>query len=177
MKALRTTLGLLLASLIVLSLRPASAQQDEPVAETSAEEQERFQRFERMMAGVKLSGKFTILGKEDGHHPKEEYEITSVKKLPRGDYWVINARIKYGKQDVSLPLPLEVKWAGDTPMITLTDFTIPGLGTFSSRVVLYNKKYAGTWTHGKVGGHLFGTIEKLEKAKPQDPESAKSPPS
>ena len=113
---------------------------------------------------MKLVGRFTIIGRDDGELPKEEYTIESVKKLPDGDYWEFKARIKYGQNDVTVPLQLEVKWAGTTPMITLTDFTIPGMGTFSSRVVIYKKRYAGTWTHGKVGGHLFGVIEKLEDA-------------
>jgi hypothetical protein len=64
-------------------------------------------------------------------------------------------------KDVTLPLPLEVKWAGETPVITLTDLKILVLGTFSARVVIHNNKYAGTWTHGKAGGHMFGTIEKI----------------
>ncbi len=43
------------------------------------------------------------------------------------------------------------------------------MGTFSARVVIYNKKYAGTWTHGKVGGHLFGVIEKAASDEPDKP--------
>ncbi len=122
-----------------------------------------FKHFEKTLSGVKLVGRFTILGNDDGPLRREGYTIESVEKLPEGDYWLFKARIKYGDNDVTVPLPLEVKWAGTTPIITLTDFTIPGLGTFSSRVVIYNKKYAGTWTHGKVGGHLFGVIEKLSE--------------
>ena len=123
----------------------------------------RYARFKEKMSGVKLVGKFTILGR-DGDPPKEEYVIESVKKLPQGDKWLISARIKYGnKNTATIPMPLDVKWAGDTPMISLTKLTIPGLGTFSSRVIFYNNKYAGTWTHGDVGGHMFGSIEKLEK--------------
>ncbi|MCB9921429.1 MAG: hypothetical protein H6822_04570 [Planctomycetaceae bacterium] len=122
-----------------------------------------------MMSGVKLVGRFTILGKDDGPMPKEEYTINSVTKLPDGDLWLFNARIKYGERDLTVPLPLEVKWAGDTPVITLTDFTIPGMGTFSSRVVIDNQKYAGTWSHGKAGGHLFGLIEKAVAKEPDLP--------
>ncbi len=134
-------------------------------AETSKPSPEmvkRYERFEKLLSGSKLVGQFTILGR-DSAPPKEEYEINSVKKLPEGDFWQFNARIKYGKTNILVPMRLEVKWAGDTPMITLTDFTIPGLGTFSSRVMFYKNKYAGTWTHGKVGGHMFGVIERIEK--------------
>ncbi|MBP90712.1 MAG: hypothetical protein CMJ64_29040 [Planctomycetaceae bacterium] len=128
----------------------------------SENREELFKLFEKKLSGVKLVGRFTILGRDDGALPKEAYTITSVKKMPEGDYWLFNSRIQYGDKDVTLPLPLEVKWAGATPVITLTDFTIPGMGTYSSRVVIYKNKYSGTWTHGKVGGHLFGVIEKLE---------------
>jgi hypothetical protein len=128
------------------------------------------QLFEEKLSDVKFVGRFTILGKDDGPLRKEEYTIRSVKKLPKGDYWLFNTRIKYGQNDIQVPLPLEVKWAGTTPVITLTDFTVPGLGTFSARVVIYRNKYAGTWNHGDVGGHLFGTIEK--NTKNADPKPA-----
>jgi len=65
---------------------------------------------------------------------------------------------------------LQVKWAGDTPVITLTNLTIPGLGTFTSRVMIYGDRYAGTWQHDKTGGHLWGKIVKIDK-----PEGALAP--
>lgn len=124
-----------------------------------------YKKFSDQMNGVKLVGKFTVIGKDDGPLAKEEYTIQKVEKLPEGDKWLISARIKYGQHDVTLPLPLDVKWAGNTAVITLEDTTIPGLGTFSSRVVIDDGKYAGTWRHDKVGGHLFGVIEKLSPEK------------
>ena len=51
----------------------------------------------------------------------------------------------------------------DTPVVSLVNLTIPGLGTFSAHVVIDGKKYAGTWKHGKAGGHMFGVIEKLKE--------------
>ncbi len=64
---------------------------------------------------------------------------------------------------VTLPMPLPVKWVGDVPVISMKDLNIPGLGVFSAHVVIDGDKYAGTWAHGKVGGHLYGTIEKMKK--------------
>lgn len=152
--------------------KPApAAQATEDQAEGQVPDKaELYRRFAETMSGAKLVGKFTVLGQQQQEQelPKEEYEIRSATKLPAGDVWLITARIKYGDHDVTLPMPLQVKWAGDTPVITLTDLTIPGLGTFSARVVLHEGKYAGTWRHGEVGGHLFGTIEKEEK-KPEQP--------
>jgi hypothetical protein len=171
MKRSRTLLAVLCVSLygtIARSEDPKS--QVEPKQDAAAVDREAlFKQFEETLSGVKLVGRFTITGKDDGELPKEEYTINSVTKLPEGDYWLFKARIKYGENDVTVPLPLEVKWAGSTPVITLTDFTIPGMGTFSARVVIDSKKYAGTWAHGKVGGHLFGVIEKAAAEQPIEP--------
>jgi len=51
-------------------------------------------------------------------------------------------------------------WSGNTPVITLDNLWIPGMGTFSARVLIHQGRYAGTWSHGDKGGHLFGRIEK-----------------
>jgi hypothetical protein len=132
-----------------------------------------------MMTKVKLVGNFTIEGSEKDELLKDEYVVEKVKKGDEGDLWVITARIKYGNVDLSVPVPVEVKWAGKTPVITLDNITIPGLGTFSSRVVLDQGKYAGTWTHDKVGGHMFGKIvpltdEEFKKSNTKDKSTERS---
>ncbi len=127
---------------------------------------ELYKKFAEEMSGVKLVGQFTVVGKEVPP-AKEEYSILSATKMENGDFWLLQARIKYGGNDVTLPLPIEIKWAGTTPVITLDNFTIPGMGTFSARVLFHGKTYAGTWTHDKVGGHMFGTLEKLPATKEQ----------
>lgn len=122
---------------------------------------EAIKKLEKELTGAKMTGQFTVTGKmKDDKLSKEEYTIESAKKLDEGDTWLIKARIKYGDKDSVFPVPVEIKWAGDTPVITLDKVTIPGLGTFSSRVVIHDGKYAGTWQHDQVGGHLFGTIGK-----------------
>jgi hypothetical protein len=50
----------------------------------------------------------------------------------------------------------------------MDNMTIPGLGTFSARVVLHQDKYAGTWQHDEAGGHLFGKIELAQSSKSAD---------
>jgi hypothetical protein len=119
--------------------------------------------FVDRMSGVSLVGTFSVDG-QAGAKP-ERYEIESVKKL-KGDDWVVTARIKYGEHDLKVPLVVQVYWAGDTPTLSLTDLAIPGLGTFTSRVMFHKDRYAGTWQHGEVGGHLWG---KLDKAEPKAP--------
>ncbi len=142
---------------LFLSLGAAdAAQQDDAAKQREMLEK----KFETQMSGATLVGHFTVDGKTNGKPPREErYEIASAKKL-NGDQWLITARIKYGKNDVNVPMPLNVFWAGDTPVISLTNLTIPGLGNaFTSRVMFFEGRYAGTWQHGKVGGNLWGRIE------------------
>ncbi len=123
-------------------------------------------KFKKLLTGAKLRGQFTLDGKPMNDLHEEAYDIEKVEKLPDGDMWAITTRIKYGQHDVVVPVALEVKWAGSTPVLTLDNLPIPGLGTFGARVVLHKDKYAGTWQHDDKGGHLFGKIE-LASAKPQ----------
>ena len=118
------------------------------------------QRFQEMLSGVTLVGHFTITGEKDPSTLREEkYTITKVTKLS-DDYWLFFTRVQYGGRDVTVPLKLEVKWAEDTPIITLTDLELPNLGTYTARVIIYRGQYAGTWSSSKHGGHLFGIITK-----------------
>jgi hypothetical protein len=55
----------------------------------------------------------------------------------------------------------------------MTDMAVPGLGTFSTRVVIYDGMYAGTWQHGPVKGHLFGTITPSAKTAENKPADSK----
>ncbi|HEX4132161.1 MAG TPA: hypothetical protein VHZ24_19180 [Pirellulales bacterium] len=116
-------------------------------------------QFEEAMSGATLVGTFTVAGRDDGKPLKhEKYTISKVSKV-RDDFWLFQARIQYGDHDATLPLTLEVKWAGDTPVITLTDLTVPGFGTFTCRVLIYRDQYCGTWSGGDHGGAMFGRIE------------------
>ena len=147
--------------LVQLSLFPI---QDVYSSEESIGAQDRFEKFSKSMQGVRFTGFFTVDG-SDRPPAEETYEIQSVQKFGQDDLWIFTARIKYGKKDVTLPMPLPVKWLGDVPVISMKDLNIPGLGTFSANVIIDGPKYAGTWAHGKVGGHLYGKISKIEEKK------------
>ena len=133
---------------------------DQQAEKTDEKEQKKFRAFTDHLTDAILTGEFTVDGREKGDRHQERYEIRRIKKLPRGDYWLFEARIAYGKHDLTLPIPLQVKWAGDTPVVTLNKVTLPGLGTFSARVLFHENYYAGTWHHGDVGGQMFGKITK-----------------
>ncbi|MFK7737429.1 MAG: hypothetical protein AB8B50_15450 [Pirellulaceae bacterium] len=152
---------------------PTASPQDTPATASplSAEKKELYTKFEKLMTGAKLRGQFTVDGRPMGKLTEETYIIEKAVKQPEGDYWVITARIKYGKWDQVFPCPVEVKWAGSTPVITLDKMTIPGMGTFGARVVFHKDKYAGTWSHDEVGGHMFGKIEFEKSGSSEDPKN------
>jgi hypothetical protein len=120
------------------------------------------QQFVDQLTGAILVGHFSIAGRDDKGQQPERYEIASVEKLADRK-WLITSRIKYGKHDVNVPVPIMVDWAGTTPVMSLDEVTVPLLGTFSTRVLLDKDRYAGTWQHDAVGGHLWGRIERATK--------------
>jgi len=124
---------------------------------TSPSESERNRAFTQAMSGVTLAGSSTM-DNRDGISGPERYHIDSVTHVS-GDTWLFRTRLNYSGEEIPVPIPLTVKWAGDTPVITLTDLAIPGVGTFTARIVLYRDRYAGTWSGQKGGGgQVFGKI-------------------
>lgn len=126
-------------------------------------------QFQESLNNVTLVGYFTQGDGAELHDDK--YVIERVTKI-KEDTWKFEARIQYNKKDFKVGMNLPVKFAGDTPVISLTNFAVPGFGSFTARVVMYNGEYAGTWgSAGKDahGGKLFGKIVKNEPPadKPQ----------
>lgn len=123
------------------------------------------QKFARTMTNAVLVGHWTLDG--DNKPPREErYTISSVMKL-RGSLWLFNAHIQFGSKDVIVPLIIPVEWAGDTPIISVTDMGVPGIGKYTARVVIYEDRYAGIWSGSPThGGSLFGRIEHPPATQP-----------
>ncbi len=166
MKRLCVLLSLLSAPLL---FAPATLAQttdgNTKVAEPTSSANEPTKREEKLAAyltGARFIGQFTVDGKAGAGLKTEEYTISECKKLAQKDLYRFTARIKYGDVDSEVPMPLKVLWSGNTPVITLDNLTIPGMGTFSARVLIHSDRYAGTWQHDAVGGHLFGKIEKAK---------------
>jgi hypothetical protein len=117
--------------------------------------------FTGRMQNVVLVGHFTIEGRDTGDGSPERYEITRAVKV--GDErWRFDVHMVYGSVDVTLPVVVPIIWAGDTPLVSITDFTIPALGTFTARVFFYDDRYGGSWQHGEFGGLMYGEIEQME---------------
>ncbi len=155
------------------ALAQPAAPATQPTTRPAQEDLER--QFAQRMTGATLVGRFTENRnpRPRPQEPREErYTLTTVRKM-FADNWLFVARIQYGDKDVSVPIVLPVKWAGDTPVITLTNMTIPGLGTYTARVMFYGDEYAGMWSGGTHGGHMWG---KIEPAKPSTQPTPAPPP-
>ncbi len=122
----------------------------------------------KMLSGATLEGSFTntSAGSDPTKLSREKYSLGDVKKVA-GELWQIPARIQYGGKDITLPIVLPIRWAGDTPVVTVDDLPLPGFGTVSARVMFFEGHYAGYWKHGDHGGHLFGVIHPAEKDQPK----------
>jgi len=107
-----------------------------------------------------MTGPEGLEGKAPLSEPKpEHYTVAGVSK-GSGDYWIVNARVQYADKDVTIPITVRVVWADDTPIITLDKMVLPGLGTYSARVMIYRNFYSGTWFGASYGGVLAGQIVK-----------------
>ena len=133
---------------------------------------ERDRILNELLDGTALIGSFTTDNQPTPNAAEpERYEITRLTKMTDRLY-AITARIKYGKLDTRVPIAVPISWAGNTPVITMDNFKIPAVGTFSARVLFHGKRYVGTWQHGDVGGHMFGRLEKLKTKKPTTAKAA-----
>ncbi|MFV0443705.1 MAG: hypothetical protein ACK5Q5_09055 [Planctomycetaceae bacterium] len=141
-----------LLALLVAYAAPSCADDARPL--TDAE-----QAFVKQLSNRVMAGHFTIDGQGDGSGKMEKYTIGQVSKVD-GDQWTVEARIQYGKVDAAVPVPVHVNWAGDTPVLSVTNLSIPLLGDeFSARILFDGDRYAGTWKHGQAGGHMWGHLE------------------
>jgi hypothetical protein len=139
-----------------------SASDSQSEKEVSPETKALHAKLAKYLSGTKWTGQFSMTGQTETK--TEYYEILSAEKGEMGDYWNLVARIKYGGKDKTIPLPpIEIKFADKTPVITVDQAFFPGFGKFDARVLIRQGKYAGTWAHsGGAGGHLFGTIERMD---------------
>jgi hypothetical protein len=133
---------------------------------SEAEREAQEKAFAESMTNVVLDGSFTVNRGGETRVREEKYTVESVSKVS-GDIWIFQARIQYGDHDVTVPVPVKLLWAGDTPVVSLTDATIPGLGTFTARVLFYRDSYAGFWQHGETTGNQFGRILRGGAATPE----------
>ena len=123
--------------------------------------------FKATLTKATLAGRWcSIKDGELGPEKEDQYTIVSVAKIS-ADAWLINARIQYNQKEFVAPIPVQVKWAGDTPVLIVDKLPLPG-GVYSARVLIYEHTYAGTWSAGDHGGLLKGVITNEKSDKPAE---------
>jgi len=129
----------------------ASQSNETPTQTLTALEKE----FQDSLANATLDGQSAMDGRTEV--TADKYNIDRVAKQS-GENWIFYVKVNMQGQQMTVPLPLQVKWAGDTPIITLTNQSLPGMGTYTARVIVYKDHYAGTWNGGTRGGKVFGRV-------------------
>src|ERR1043165_6757904 len=94
---------------LALLVRVSQAQPAAPTSQQTTAELHK--QFVQMLTNATLAGRYTT-SDDDKAVREDRYTILSVTHL-LGDNWVFKARIQYGGKDVTVPLVLPVKWAGD----------------------------------------------------------------
>src|SRR5262245_20079570 len=126
-------------------------------------------RFKALLTSAYLSGRWAPL--KDGELGEEKtgdkYNIVSVTK-GSGENWTVSAKMKYREQEIVMPIPVQVKFAGDTAIMIVDKLAIPGGGTYSARLLFYERTYSGTWSGGRGGGMLYGVITNEKEDKPTE---------
>ena len=120
-------------------------------------------QFADRMRDVNLVGSFSVTGTDDRTPKPERYGIKSVEKVGT-DLWRFNAEMHCCGMDGAVPVVVPLRFVGDTPMIMMTDTSLPGIGTFTVRLFFHGDRYSGTWQHGENGGYMSGRIEKRTDA-------------
>lgn len=138
---------------------PSSAQEG---LEATKSQEQRDAEFAALLDGARMEGKFNLSSATG--ESAAQVDLYSVSELRKGedDTWIFEYTMSYGQgpdgPKQTVPIPVRVEWAGDTPVLTMTDQTVEGLGTFTVRVMIHGERYAGTWSNGTVGGHMWGRI-------------------
>ena len=92
---------------------------------------------DRILRGEKPADKPTL-----GDPRPETYEIVSADH-ERDDFWIVRARIQFAENDIKLPVRVRVVWAEDTPVITVDEVSIPGIGVYTARVMILTSVLCG----------------------------------
>ena len=116
-------------------------------------------KFIALLKDATLQGRWAPL--KDGQlGPEKEdtYQIVSAQKM-EGERWQINARLRYGGQSIDVPVPATVKFAGDTAILVVDDFSLANYRAYSARLLFHNGTYSGTWSGGDHGGMMYGVVK------------------
>lgn len=122
------------------------------------------ERFKFLFTNASLSGRWAALrdGQLGEERSGDKYSIVSVTK-GNGSNWIVSAKMKYRDQEFVMPIPVQMKFTGDAAIMEVNNLAIPGGGTYTARLMIYEWTYSGTWKGQRGGGMLYGTITKEQE--------------
>ncbi|HVA49295.1 MAG TPA: hypothetical protein VNH11_23220 [Pirellulales bacterium] len=142
-------------------MKPAAMKHTARPAPMAAADRTRLEeQLERTLSGATLRGHMGRRQKREieAVSPDTPYRLGKVTKLDDKGHWKLEYYIPGTDLLFDMP-PVNVEWAGDLPVITITDLQIKGKkGMFRARILIDGDDYSGTWSDGKSRGCLFGTI-------------------
>ncbi len=149
-----------LLALVFLLAAPIAHADDAAAAEKT---------FSAMLTNATLNGTWAPIDKRLlGDDQDDRYHIVRATKA-EGDQWVIVSRMKIQGQEIDVPIPVTIKFAGDTAVMILDNVPVGPGQTWSARILFHDDVYAGSWWGAgkKKGGIVSGTITREEKS-PQE---------
>lgn len=152
----------LLLALDVHAQPPAAPPKDAPATAAGAPKPavvDPEARFKAMLTKASLTGRWAplrdgVLGDERGG---DSYQIEGVTQTG-GENWVVRAKLTYRQREFVLPIPVKVRFVGETAIMIVDGLAIPEGGTYSARLMFHDRTYSGVWTGGRAGGMLYGVI-------------------
>ena len=123
---MKTTAKILSFLILMATVTSGAARAQDDVGADKARLEE---QFAKLMSNCQMAGAFTDENAKDKPPQEERYTLSKVTKIGP-DRWRIGAKVEYLGISFTLPFAVDVKWAGDTPMIQVTDLKIPLMGTY-----------------------------------------------
>lgn len=166
-----------IALVLTLISGMAYSHAQEPGEQTVSEQAKMEAEFSAMLKGATLKGTWAAVGPAGlGEDNKDGYQVVEAKKV-KGDKWVLVSRFNYKGQQLDIPVPVDVKFAGDTAVMILNNLPTGDGATWSARILFHEDVYAGSWWEStkKKGGILSGIVSRETEEKDTEKEKASLP--
>jgi hypothetical protein len=122
--------------------------------------------FAAMLKNATLKGSWApidkrLLGKEQ----EDGYRILRAEKV-NGSQWSLVSLFKFQGQELSVPFPVTIHFAGDAAVMALDKIPLGDGSVWSARILFHDDVYAGSWwgaDKAAKSGVVSGTITRESK--------------
>ena len=121
--------------------------------------------LKRLLSGATLSG---FLSAEGSPQPRPaSLQIKRLEKSAGPHDWTFQVALQAAGNTEECPLTADVHWAGSTPVISIHEVNIPGVGTVSAKLLINNWLFAGIWVHNDKRGQVWGEVSPHPRNPPR----------